>query len=319
MSKKKVVVIGGGNGSATTINALKQYVDEIELSAVITMSDSGGSSGRLKKEFNTLPTGDILRAVLAMSRHDYQTLRPIFNKNRFSDLGNIDGHNLGNLFLVLLEKHVGSFSEALKALHQAVDAVGTVHPVTLEQSDLCVELTDGEIIIGEHEIDRPEKQSDARIERAWLQPTPMIGDGAREALEAADVIIFGPGSLYCSIIASLVVEGMKKGALRNSKAKFMYVVGNAYEQHGEAGPTTLSGFVQTIETYLPRSIDTIVYNNHKLTEQQQQYYDSKQWVVIKPDEKNLEGRHIVGGDFERDGGGLSWAALGKLIIDHIRS
>src|SRR3989339_860667 len=118
MSKKKVVVIGGGNGSAISIVALKQNLDLFDISAVISMSDSGDSSGRLREEFNTLPPGDIMRAVLALSKYDYPLLKQIFFRNRFSGAGKLDGHNLGNLALILGEKYDGDFMSAIRALEQ---------------------------------------------------------------------------------------------------------------------------------------------------------------------------------------------------------
>src|SRR3989338_2345279 len=150
-SKKNGVVIGGGNGSACSINALKDHRDLFDVSAVISMSDSGGSSGRLRREFNTLPMGDILRATLAMSPYDYRTLKKVFNKSRFTDAGKLDGHNLGNMFLALGAQYSGDILHAVRALHQAVEAVGVAHPATLTPSDLCVELSNGDVVVGEHE------------------------------------------------------------------------------------------------------------------------------------------------------------------------
>jgi len=314
--KKKVVVIGGGNGSATIINALKKYVDDIELSAVISMSDSGGSSGRLRDEFDTLPPGDILRAVLAMSPYDYKLLRKIFNKTRFEGVGKLDGHNLGNLFLVLGEKYAGDWATSVHALGQAVEAIGNVYPVTIEKSDLCVELSNGDILIGEHEIDRPRYERSIKINRAWLQPTPMIFDGANMAIEEADYVIMGPGSLYSSVIATLCVEGMKKGALRNTKAKFIFVAGNGYEGKGETGPEALSDFVSQLENYLPRPLDLVLYNGHELTAKEQNYYLQKEWHIILYDPENIVDREVICADFECDGGGLDSTKLGIELMKY---
>ena len=116
MSKKKIAVIGGGNGSAIVLGGLKNYADKFDISAVISMSDSGGSSGRLRKELKTLPPGDIMRAVLSLSsKYDFSMLRKIFYSPRFKGLGKkLEGHNLGNLFLVLTAKYSGDFLKALK-------------------------------------------------------------------------------------------------------------------------------------------------------------------------------------------------------------
>ncbi len=314
MAKKNVVVIGGGN-TPTVINALKNR-DDINLSAVISMSDSGGSSGILRKEFNTLPPGDILRATLAMSSYDYDLLKDIFYRPRFVQEGKLEKNNLGTLFIILAAQYSGSLKESLMALHQALNTKGTAYPVTYEPSDICVELDNGEIVIGEHEMDRPQKR-DHRIVRAWLQPTPMINPDAQKAIEQAQYIIFSPGSLYGSIIAALTVEGMTKGALRNSNAIFMSIPGNTYERDGEVGPTTLSEYIQELEQYLPRKVDYIIYNSHQLTEKEQQYYHKKGWQLRHMDTEHISDRTVIGKDFEKNGGGLSAEKLQNILKEII--
>ncbi len=308
--KKNVVIISGGNGSGVSINACKTFFDDVTLSSVIPMSDSGGSTGRLRREFNTLPVGDIMRAVIAMSKHDSQLLKQIFYRTRFDVDGKLKDHNLGNLFLILTEQYGGDFIQSLAAFHQAVDAIGVVHPVTLDMSDLAVEYASGRQQVGEHEIDRPENADDT-IVRAWLEPRPKLFAGAKETIEKADVIIFGPGSLYCSIIPSLLVEGMQD-VLKKSKATFVYVVGNAYEGHGEAGPTSLKEFVSTLESYLPRQLDAVIFNNHALTEYLKKRYEEKQWKLITYDADHKNDKVIMG-DFERSGGGLDSEKLGNML------
>ena len=311
--KKKVVVIGGGNGSALVNNALKPLVRDIDISSVVSVCDSGGANGRLRERLGVLPSADVLRAVLALSPYNYGLLKKIFRSNRFSE-GKFEGHYLGNLFLMLVARHTGDYIGAVRSLEDAVEAVGTVHPVTLDQSDLCVELSDGEIVIGEGVIDRPtNSMREHRIIRAWLQPTPMIYDGARDAISSADYIIFAPGSLYTSLIATLVVEGMKKGALRHSNAKFVFVVGNAYEKNGEVGPTILSEVISELETYLPRPLDIVVYNNRTLTKQEKVYYQKKQWGLLDIDVTDIEGTKIIAADFERKGGGIDVTKLSKVL------
>ena len=312
--KQNVVIISGGNGSGVSINACKTFLEEVALSAVIPMSDSGGSTGRLRREFDTLPVGDIMRAVIAMSKHDAGLLKQLFYRMRFKKAGKLDGHNLGNLFLILAEQYGGDFVHALTALHPAVEAVGTVHPVTLDVSDLAVELASGEQVVGEHEIDRP-KSTEDKITRAWLEPQPALYNGAKEALKKADVIVFGPGSLYCSVIPSLLVADVQE-VLEKSSAKLVYVVGNAFEEHGEAGPRVLSKFISTLESYLPRALDAVVFNNHSLSEHEQKRYQEKQWTLITNDVDDNDPRVIVG-DFERSGGGLDPDKLGALLKDVI--
>lgn len=312
-----VLVIAGGNGSAKSICALKRYGDAFSLSAVVPTSDSGGSSGVLRREFGILPVGDILRAILALSPLEYQLLKRLFYKVRFADAGKLTGHNLGNLFLALSAEYGGDMPHALGALHQAVGAIGTAYPIALELSDLCVELSDGTIVIGEHEIDRPVYDRSLRITRAWLQPTPMIYAGARDAVLGADVIVFGPGSLYTSIIPPLLVEGMAD-ALRKSTARFIYVLGNAYETVGETGPTTISDAVCELEVFLPRPLDAVVVNNHVLTKQEHAAYAEHGWEKFLPDiDRMPNNTRVVQSDFERDGGGLDAGKLGAILKEII--
>lgn len=313
--KKNIVVIGGGNGAAISINALKKYQNDFNISAVITMSDSGGSSGFFRKEFGVLPTGDIMRAILAMSPYDHTVLKKIFYRNRFKDAGKLDSHNLGNLFLVLSSQYDGNFLNALGALHQALETIGTVHPVTLDSSDFAVRLSDGSVVVGEHKIDRPSYDKNLRITEAWLEPKPQLYAGAQHAIEVADVIIFGPGSLYCSIIAALVVPGVKEIIAKNTDAQLIYVVGNAFERDGETGPKRLGDFIAELEQYLPRQLDQIVFNDHPLLQLELDHYDEKGWELIDYKPARNKDRMIVVGDFEKDIGGLDCDKLAKIFKD----
>lgn len=319
MAKIKAVVIGGGNGSAITTRALKQNLDLFEISTVVSMSDSGGSSGRLRAEFNTLPPGDILRAILALSSVcEYKKLKRIFYQVRFADVGKLTGHNLGNLFLVLAEKYAGDYISAVRALEQAVEAVGHAYPVTLDRTDLAVELNNGQIVKTEGVIDRPDYDRNLKIRRAWLEPAGQVYLGAKEVIEHADYIFLGPGSLYCSIVATLLTNGVRE-AMVASAAKLVYVTGNAYEIDGESGPTKLSDFIEQLERYLPRRLDLVVYNNAKLTSEQTEKYVKKRWNLIEFDQANLSGFNIIVGDYEKEDGGLSKEKLGEILKKIVNS
>ena len=315
MSKQKrnVVVIGGGNGSAVTLRGMKRMRDIFNISAVISTSDSGGSSGRLREEFKSLPPGDILRAVLALSPFGYRTLlRPLFYKRRFEGLGKLDGHNLGNLILTLCTEYCGDFISSIRALEQAVESYGTVHPSTLLQNDLVVELSDGSVIKTEAAIDRPDYDRSKKIKKIWLEPEVQAHDGAINAIETADFILLGPGSLYGSVIAAMLPNGIYE-AIERSKARFIYIAGNKYELDGETGPTTLHDFVGQLESFLPRKIDAVVFNNFKLDEKQKEYYKEKNWGLIEYDQTKL-GKYLVFDEpFESQGGGLSGERLGRVL------
>ncbi|MGI6314379.1 MAG: gluconeogenesis factor YvcK family protein [Patescibacteria group bacterium] len=314
--KKKIVVMGGGNGSAITLNAVKKFVDNFEISAVISVSDSGGSSGRLRQEFDTLPPGDILRAVLALSPYDYPILKKIFHINRFSDNIKLAGHNLGNLFMTLIKNYTGNFIDSIRTLEQAVEAVGQVYPATLNKTDLVAELSDNSLIKGEAKIDIPEYNKNLRIKKVWLEPEAQIYSEAKRVIEEADYIFFGPGSLYTSVIASFLPNGFQE-AFKNSQAKFIYIAGNARQKNGETGPRVWSEFVKTLENYLPRPLDFIIRNSHQFNEMEKKKYEERCWEETPFDPENLPNRKIILGDYERFGGGLCPDKLREIIKKEI--
>jgi uncharacterized cofD-like protein len=309
--KKKIVSIGGGNGTAATIRALKKNFEQFEISAVVSTADSAGSSGKLREEFDIPPPGDILRAILAMSPYGYRMLKPIFYKNRFTTK-ELAGHNLGNLFLTLVTKYQGSLVESIRALEVAVAAYGHVYPVTLKGGHLHVELTNGEVVKGESNIDRPNYDRKHKISKAWLEPEVVAYQNAKEVIENADCVILSPGSLYTSLVATLLPQGIKQ-AIAKSSARIIYIPGDSYELKGETGPEKLSDFVKTLEQYLPRKIDMVIYNNHKLDELQKKRYAERDWGGFEMDIDNLPDHYVVGADYESGTGGLSPVKLGEIL------
>ena len=300
---KKVVVMGGGNGSAIILNALKKHVDDFDITAVIATSDSGGSSGQLRKEFKCLPSGDILRAILALSPYNYLLLKQIFYGNRFQDLGRFTGHNLGNLFLTLGAEYDKNFLHSIKALSAAVESVGKVIPNSLKPTELVAELNNGKKIVGESRIDRPDYSRQLFIKKVYLKSEIKMYQGAQKAIEEADYIIFGPGSLYTSVIAAILPDGARQ-AIKKSKAKLIFIAGGAYEINGETGPASISETILTLESYLPKKLDLVVYNQHKHTKERTQNYQSRNWDYLEFDKNNLKERKMLCFDFERTSGGL---------------
>lgn len=311
-SMLNVVIMGGGNGGAVSIRAVKDLPDGIKVSAVISMSDSGGSSGRLRGEFNTLPPGDIMRAVLAMSTYDYDVLKNIFHKNRFADAGKLTGHNLGNLFLVLCEQYGGSYTDSVRALEQAVEAVGHVYPATLDKTDLVAELTNGQIVRTEAAIDQPDYDRNLKIKKVWLEPAGKICPEARKAITEADYIILGPGSLYTSIIAAVLPKGVRQAIDENKKAKLIYVIGNACHTDGETGSRDVAGIVEALDSYLPRQLDLVVYNESRLNARQKEKYVRKGWTLLR-DNGNLLGKRFLRANYELNEGGVCPVKLGKIF------
>lgn len=309
---KHVVVVGGGNGAAVSLGALKRHIDQFTISAIISVMDSGGSSGRLRTELGVLPAGDILRGILALSHYDYATLRQLFHETRFEEAGKLTGHNLGNLFLALGSQYAGSFPDAINAFQQALQCVGNVFPVTLDNAQLVAELVDGTEMVGEAAIDRPPTAS-AAIKIVRIAPEAKLYEPARQVLVAADYVVFGPGSLYTSIIPNLLTSGFVE-AIKESKAKLVYVLGLAYENNGEKGPVAMSELTLALEKYLPQKLDIVVHNTHKLTAKERANYAVKHWTETDRDiEKVTEGRRLISHDFERDGGGLSKDKLAEVF------
>ena len=318
---KNIVTIAGGNGSAISITALKRFIPDISLSAIVCMSDSGSSSGRLRKELGVYPPGDILRAVLAMSFYDYNLLKDIFNKTRFENAGKLDKHSLGNIFLSLSEKY-SSFMDGVEALKQAVNAVGEVYPTTLEKNNLVAELENGDIIFGEGSICEPSYDRNIKIKKVWLEKestvtaesavmadkkenkeVPEIYLETKKVLEKADYIFLGPGDLYTSIIATILPEGFKK-VLQKTSAKLVYIFGNAIHSDGETGPTNFSEAVLILEKYIGRKFDLVVYDNHVLNNEELINYKERGWEPVNYDKENLSEHNILECDYERTGGGL---------------
>ncbi len=309
--KIKVVVIGGGNGTALVIDALKKYHDKYDLSAVVAVSDSGGSSGRLRREFKTLPPGDILRVVLASSQYNYEDLRRIFYQIRFTNCGNLSGHNLGNLFLTLGTNYCGDFVKTIAALSQSVGALAAVYPSALAEHNLMAKLDNDKVVRGEDKIDNPGYNRAWKIKKVWITPAVRAYAPALWVIKRADYIIFAPGSLYTSVTAALLPVGVKN-ALKKSQARFIYI-GAAYRTNGETGPEYFSEFLNQLEKYLPRPVDLALYDKFKFTPARKRYYRQKAWACPEFDKNNIKGRKIIVADYESSPGGVFTPKLGQLL------
>ena len=224
---KNIVTIGGGTGPFALLSTLKRH--DCSITAIVTMADSGGSSRRLMDEFGTLPVGDLRQALVALSRKGV-LWREVFTyrfkqngkANGHGESASLSGHSLGNLIIAALQEvNHGNLLHAIEDAQQLLDTAGNVLPVTLSPATLCAELQDGEIIEGETEIDtRGETSSGplSPIKRIFLKTSVPACEDALRAIRRADVIVLGPGSLYTSILANFVVDGVAE-AVRASEAQ----------------------------------------------------------------------------------------------------
>lgn len=246
--RKNFVVIGGGTGTFTVLSALKKY--PVNLSAVVSMADDGGSTGVLRDQYGALPPGDIRRALVALSEES-GTMRKLF-EYRFEN-GDFAGHSVGNLFLSALEKITGNFAGAVEEASKILNVKGSVIPVTLDNIRLCAELCDGTLIKGETNIDIPKVgKKRSPIKKVWLEPKAELYDVARKAILNADVIVIGPGDLYTSLIPNLLVSGMPE-AIAESKAKKVFVC-NLMTKFGETDGFKAMKFFREAEKYIGKHI-----------------------------------------------------------------
>ncbi len=255
--KTKIVVIGGGTGTFVALSGLKKYA--VDLTAIITMMDSGGSSGRLRDELGVLPPGDIRQCLVALAKSS-KLLRDMFNY-RF-ERGELKGHTFGNIFLSTLSKTTGSMKKAIEEVGKILRIQGRVVPVTYTKSDLCIELENGVIIEGETHIDEVEnREKRPRIKRAFLKPSAAANPDAESAIEEADAIIIGPGDLYTSIIPNLLVDGIRQ-AIESAKGKKIYVL-NLMTKYGQTTDYTAKDHVEDLQKYIGKSVLDVVLVNKR--------------------------------------------------------
>jgi uncharacterized cofD-like protein len=255
--RANIVVIGGGTGTFTVLNSLK--IHAVNLTAVISMADDGGSSGLLRDQYGVLPPGDVRRALVALSSSS-DTMRELFNY-RFMG-GGLQGHNFGNLFISVLEKVTGNFASAIREVSSILNIEGEVAPVTYDDVRLFAKLTDGRIIRGETNIDIPRGGKRAPIKEIWLEPEARLNPSVRRVLQSADMILIGPGDIYTSLIPNLLVRGMRE-EVKKSRAVKVYVA-NLMTKSGETDNFKAHDFVTEIEKYLGKNVlDFVLFNDKK--------------------------------------------------------
>jgi len=241
----KVVAIGGGTGLSTLLRGLKYFVPEIiqDLTAIVTVSDNGGSTGILRKELNIPAPGDVRNCITALAE-DEDILTKVM-QYRFEEGEGLKGHSFGNLFLTVLTKITGDFLEAIEITSKILKIKGHIIPSTDSMVNLVAEFTDGNIIKGEVEITQYGRKLIAKIKRIWLEPEDVRApQKAVDSILDADMIILGPGSLFTSIIPNLLIKDIRD-AILNSKAFKLYIC-NVMTQYGETDGFTASDHVKVL-------------------------------------------------------------------------
>ena len=299
MKPKNVVVIGGGTGCFTVLSGLKKY--PVNLSAIVTMADSGGSSRILREDFGILPPGDVRQALIALSCSE-KSLANLFTY-RFNEGSGLSGHSFGNLLITALERIKGDFEKAVEEAGKLLNIKGEVIPVTLQNTNLYAVLENGQVIEGEDNIDVPKHDPNLKIEKVYLKPQVKINPRARLAILKADLIIIGPGDLYTSIIPNLLVKSISR-AVSESKAKKVYIC-NLMTKFGETNNFTGPDFIKEVERYLGgKFLDYVVFNNKKPSSTRVAKYEKEEAGFIKCNKDSFKGKKmkVIKGDFLRKKG-----------------
>lgn len=293
---KKVVTIGGGTGSYTVLRGLREF--PLDITAVVSMFDSGGSSGVLRDEFGVLPPGDVRRCLVALSEGSRaEILRELFNY-RFENGGSLKGHSFGNLFLVALSNIYGGDLEGIRKASELLDIKGKVLPVTLDKADLHATLEDGTEIIGETNIDIPKHNGDLHIKRLFLVPEARIFEETDKAIREADIVVLGPGDPYSSVIPNLLVGGMKEALKANRGRKVL--VSNLMSEWGETNDLSASDIAKELLAYSGLStFDYVICNTAPMDKDLIHAYakEKKAPIVCDAGLSTCSGKVITGNFF----------------------
>lgn len=272
----KITILGGGTGTFTALTGLKEY-PELELTAIVSCADNGGSSGVLRDELGVLPPGDIRQCLVALADSSLE-MRQLLNF-RFTE-GPCAGHPMGNLILSALDKMVGDPLEAVRVAQRLFKVRGEVIPVSARATNLAVELADGQYVDGEHLIDSLRDTAD--ITRCFLrEPTPA-NPAAIRAIAASDLVVLGPGDLFTSIIPVLLVEGIRE-ALSRTPARMLYVL-NLTTKPGHTKHFTAKRFCAELHRYLGDEIRySVLLNNEPPPPHLVDKYESAQEQIVVDD------------------------------------
>lgn len=283
IKKKKVVVIGGGTGTYTTLIGLKKY--PLDISVIVSMTDSGGSNRVIRDEFGLLPTSDLRQVIVALaSGREESLLRKLFTY-RYNMGVCISGMTFGNLFMAALSDILGSQEKALEETSKFLHVKGTILPVTFDNSQLVAKYDNGKQILCEHHIDEPNSEiGKRRIVQLTAFPPAVANPKAIKAILSADLIIFSPGDLYTSLISNLVIKGIPEAILKSKAKKVVYVM-NLMTKFGQTNKFKASDHLFEFYKYLKGGyVDYVLINKViKLSQFIKEKYKEERASVVKDD------------------------------------
>ena len=297
-SKLRILTIGGGSGQFALLSALRD-IENIEITSVVSMADNGGSTGRLRDELGILPPGDALKCIVALSplRDAAQSIL----LKKLNGFGKLQGHNAGNMLLTMLSDYTGSFPTAISTLSDILEINGTVLPATTDKATLVAELSDGRRIYGESAIDIPNGEQREKIKEIFLVPhfnnAISVYPPVADAIANADYIFIGPGDLYTSVIASLIVPGLKE-QIQKTQAKIIFVL-NIMTKFGETHGFSGYDFVKKLEDTINRRLHGIIYNKNRPAQHLLDKYSEEKADFVKLENvANWVGERVIyDGDF----------------------
>lgn len=283
----RIVVVGGGTGLSVMLRGLKQM--DLDITAIVTVSDDGGSSGILRSEFQMPPPGDIRNVLIALA--DVEPMLAEMLNYRFKAGNGLAGHSLGNLILAAMSDLTGDFVTGVKELSKVLAVHGRVLPSTSEAVVLRAVMEDGSIVSGESQIPKSRK----RIKRLMIEPAEVRAvDEAIKALEAADAIVIGPGSLYTSLLPSLLVPDIRNTILQ-SKALKIYIC-NVMTQPGETDGYSVSDHLQAFCDHVGEKLfDVVIVNDSDIPEQVRDSYSAQgaQAVILDHNQLTADGYRVI--------------------------
>jgi uncharacterized cofD-like protein len=287
--QKRVVVVGGGTGTYVALTGLKKHTRR--LAAIVAVTDSGGSTGRLRDQFGFLPVGDLRQCLAALADANGEAWIRRLLLYRFDRGEGLKGHNLGNLILTALTDLTGSEARAVEVAAKLFRLKGKVLPVSLANVNLVAEYDDGSRVVGEHEIDEPEDPR-KRISRLTLEPPAAIYEKAEKVIREADLIVLGPGDLYTSILPNLIVEGVA-AAMGKKKGKLVFVL-NLMTRAGQTHDFSAARHVEEIKKYLGFYPDVVLVNDEPFPEPIRRRYRRQDEYPVADDldEKQLPVRVV---------------------------